>query len=1219
MDDRKFTLLRKRLDQLGYRQALTIEAIPLVEKLFSDLVHTTESFKNYKQKRSQITNDIKTIDHIEPYRADNAKLVKQNNELHLKLMKSKEEKERVIVDSKNAAHKLENENQDLRFLNSQYVYKIKSLEKESELKNKHIQTLQEKNLNAVVETPGGRQKNIPFRRQRMDLENTLAPSESGTSINSAGVQSYSDPYVADLLGLADNRIEDMKNKIEILTKEKEVLEKNLKRIKTQVENRDEEIKRLNDLLEGGRPVEAVLKDTLRGSSDRVLSHLNIQVDYLQQANHDLEKQLHQHKLTESESITLQKDLQERNDELCTEIAALNKVYKNLAKEKKKGDGEVDDQIETLRLELEEKQQNIFDLQANLSMIKKERDGLIEENQHYLSQVTSSEQDRQNILELLQRIEKEKKRLMERNSKLTISERELAMDLERLKISKGVTSRKTASNENIEFLVKNVEDDRDYYKNEFLSLQKFVHEKYLKNGHTSSSDNYLSSNQHNHHTNIQKDFIHQQNIHSPPTKDKDSPSEVNRLRKERNKLQEMLASFQSHLTEIQTNVRNLTSDRDNVQLLYEQSIEEVKRLRSQLSRARSPSSSSRKVTSILDRAELERDEAMAELRKIGADVKKFKSLLKAAKEDHMLQKDRHAAKQRNLQELLSKLESDNNCLKKKLSSSENITESLQTEIKQSTDSTRRLQCEKVEKETEISKVRLLLEQSERNCSDLRGKLEYKYSETSQKDDENHMLEQRSDHYEKECMELKNEILHLKTIISTIDREKDELQQEMDDKAVQLVQLDEGLKKQEKADTQLKCSLEELEESLRYREQELLSKEREINSLSKQIHSLEEELTGQSQSRDITIKENRRIQDDLATLSTENQVLHKNLQDIMDESNALKQQVEEYASQLRRVQELLQDKDLEKEDLLLQFKTLSNKAGILENNMHQSEGQAVTFKQDLIHKEQQVAYLEDRCVALEHEIEQHISREESYENQLATLTQSVANMDAQLRNTNDEKETILEDLFAVRELCVKLDKTREELTTKITSKTNGVEQLGILLNETKAECEIFKKQADLAKEKAKSLEEIIASSREKQYYDKRSLEENQGDVERYKHHMITCDSDRKTKEDDISDLRRENMSLEGKISTLKKDLTSEKYERERMRQELRRASHSPLKEDLFEGNSKYTSNEVQRQSKELDILRGSYISTSMPHYSQQQKTSSSFSPLQVSFTSDNDNDT
>ena len=46
--EQKFTALRKRLDQLGYRQALGIESLPLVEKLFNDLVHTTESLKNAK-------------------------------------------------------------------------------------------------------------------------------------------------------------------------------------------------------------------------------------------------------------------------------------------------------------------------------------------------------------------------------------------------------------------------------------------------------------------------------------------------------------------------------------------------------------------------------------------------------------------------------------------------------------------------------------------------------------------------------------------------------------------------------------------------------------------------------------------------------------------------------------------------------------------------------------------------------------------------------------------------------------------------------------------------------------------------------------------------------------------------------------------------------------------------------------------------------------------
>jgi hypothetical protein len=46
--ERKFTGLRKRLDQLGYRQALGVESLPLVERIFNDLLHTTESLRNAK-------------------------------------------------------------------------------------------------------------------------------------------------------------------------------------------------------------------------------------------------------------------------------------------------------------------------------------------------------------------------------------------------------------------------------------------------------------------------------------------------------------------------------------------------------------------------------------------------------------------------------------------------------------------------------------------------------------------------------------------------------------------------------------------------------------------------------------------------------------------------------------------------------------------------------------------------------------------------------------------------------------------------------------------------------------------------------------------------------------------------------------------------------------------------------------------------------------------
>lgn len=58
------------------------------------------------------------------------------------------------ADMKASVRKLEHENADLRFLNNQYVHKLRSQEKESKQKSDRILQLQEKNFHAVVQTPG---------------------------------------------------------------------------------------------------------------------------------------------------------------------------------------------------------------------------------------------------------------------------------------------------------------------------------------------------------------------------------------------------------------------------------------------------------------------------------------------------------------------------------------------------------------------------------------------------------------------------------------------------------------------------------------------------------------------------------------------------------------------------------------------------------------------------------------------------------------------------------------------------------------------------------------------------------------------------------------------------------------------------------------------------------------------------------------------------------
>lgn len=61
---------------------------------------------------------------------------------------------RPVPELKTQIRKLDHEASDLRFLNNQYVHKVRCLEKDSKSKSERIQQLQEKNLQAVVQTPG---------------------------------------------------------------------------------------------------------------------------------------------------------------------------------------------------------------------------------------------------------------------------------------------------------------------------------------------------------------------------------------------------------------------------------------------------------------------------------------------------------------------------------------------------------------------------------------------------------------------------------------------------------------------------------------------------------------------------------------------------------------------------------------------------------------------------------------------------------------------------------------------------------------------------------------------------------------------------------------------------------------------------------------------------------------------------------------------------------
>ena len=64
----------------------------LLEKVFSDLVATTEAYEGLQAKEENVSNELaKAQAMVFPLRKDNTKLLRENNQLHLELIKAEDE------------------------------------------------------------------------------------------------------------------------------------------------------------------------------------------------------------------------------------------------------------------------------------------------------------------------------------------------------------------------------------------------------------------------------------------------------------------------------------------------------------------------------------------------------------------------------------------------------------------------------------------------------------------------------------------------------------------------------------------------------------------------------------------------------------------------------------------------------------------------------------------------------------------------------------------------------------------------------------------------------------------------------------------------------------------------------------------------------------------------------------------------------------------------
>uniref|UniRef100_A0A3B3Z0Y9 Centrosomal protein 135 n=1 Tax=Poecilia mexicana TaxID=48701 RepID=A0A3B3Z0Y9_9TELE len=1093
--ERKFVNLRKRLDQLGYRQTLGIESLPLVEKLFSDLVHTTESLRNAKLSAGKTEKESRNVDALlEPYKAENARLVKENNSMHLELLKLREEKDHFCRELKLQIRKLDNETSDLKFLNNQYVHKVRSLEKDSRAKAERIQQLQEKNMQAVVQTPGGKMRSIPFRRQRMQIDELAPPSY----ISAYPVPQPDDPYVADLLQLADGRIHELQEDIANLKLDLEDSQETIKHLSIQVDERDTEVERLNRLLHGGRPYDVISLEAQNVSNEKLIAHLNLQIEYLQEANSTLQDRIEGLQQTKKDASTEVANLSLKNLELCEELTQIDHLAQCMEMDKERVLENVDIELQKAQKEIQRKEKIIEDLEDVVTLTRRQSEAEFERNR-FSNQLVELKEQNEKMEALVNFLEDDKTRLQRKVEMMMAAEKELVLELEAFRTKHGVCGRERSPSR-LDAFVRSLEEERDFYRQEA--------ERYKRARGASGLGSSPSRSP--------------ERGRSPKGKGSVPDPELILVIKEKNELKAALMDFERQMEDIQNNVQVLTDLSSDCRMQEE----------------------ARRVEMKFDQMTSERDSLMERL--------------KDAQMSALTDRERDERRILELENTVRNLERERLDLRAQVCLLKEGKEAVEGELKVRSIASVQAAEEVAQRLAEANSLRLVQEQMEQSLSDIQRRLSVKINELHLAHEQIGELQERLGVLSRQISKWNEEVETLQKSICVLDREKDILQDEVDQKTEKLVALQDDLSQKEKTLEDVRLTVRNMDNSLAQLQGALKSREREIGSLRRQLDSSQEELPALQRDKEVLLRENRRLQDDLATMTRENQVVHLEMEEALQEKDELNSRVQSYISEVSRIEKLMATKEQENRDLLERFRMAHSGMQEWEQKLHQAEGLNNSIRLELLSLDTERRQLQETVRLKEKEIQQHMQALQAYEAQVSSLTRGMSQLQEDLYKAQEEKAALISDLASVRELCVKLDSGKELAARHLTSKSMELERITGQLEDLRSEIEVLKRQLASERLTVRNLETLLSTNRQKEFEKHLAASERESELRALRDKLALADSKNAENTRDVSHLRGKVSQMQTEMDVLKRQLTTERFERERAVQEMRRQglSFSPL---------------------------------------------------------------
>lgn len=1069
--------LQQQLVDLGYHYAIKGDSVLLVEKLVADLIETTDNLRKYMQIAQEAIEERDALKFgAEPYKCDNAKLTQQCNDLHLKLIDAKESHAKDVRDLKRTLCKLEKEREEFIASNKKQRERIRELELDAVRKSS-------RHTSSSNILPCSTKKSKEF-------EAAMAMTEQKVSSLTREVCKLKQQQL-ELCAINDE-------------------------LKSKLTHREKEITRLNRMLEGGRPLDALTNECCYQEIQREMKGKQEEIKFLQKSKSEMEIKLKDARNKQHEAMKHALSLAERNTQLEKELRDIDQMALTVEQE-------CNDSKKTCDVKMKKMQERLQSALIELQSLEKELQTMRIEKEQMRADLDAARIEKRHLQGILEDSLEDKKSLSDKINCFTIIEQDLNKEIDRLvqqtaeqtrtiadlkgqlmvmrsreskliplpvdsendqprmrtcrkksppvKSSKQKENKKPSTskspsptrrqssrgtkpptntptspcaNSDYAEYVDRIKSERDFYVREYKALLEK-----MRNGSNTLGRNY--------NLNIQNS-LENYNLREAPQRER----EVNVERETNhftysNAANDEVRELKEQVSQLRVESLNLSKEKHNL----------LQRLENVRDYSDATEYLTLKATS--KRVERERDILKADVDRLEEERDNMKHRVKITSEMHASEIERYKKLISDLEEQLRKVDKERydvlqnqGSRRATITNLEDQVETLKAQLKSCSD-------ELIHHKTIYTQLKVLHEQTDRALADSQNHLLQAEQQLSSYEQKHNANDNKTATLNKDIQRLKSDIDQLTKNLVEVEREKDNLLLQLDEKTENIVALQDELRAKNHEVEELRHQSSDLKQKISTSVDEKNTKDCQLKCKNNDISQLKRDLEAALKSKENCVQENKRIQEELSSALLNNRQMKCELEVAKRQITDLKMQLQHYCAEVKRIEDMMATKEVERSEMLDQFRNLSQEANVLENNNHSLESEATQSRFQL-------------SVALDHagELEQIIAQQkiviQNYEKQIADLTAQIATLEMQLKHSQLQQDRTSMEISSLRELCAKLDKQKDKLSQEVQEKEFMTSKTRDELDNLRRSAEIANITAEKEQNTTRTMETILSDTRQ-----------------------------------------------------------------------------------------------------------------------------------------------